>query len=161
MDSTLYKGGLSSSASHSFDFTCAPDKTIWNFNTDPCVEDENGYFTEYPIAAKRVMPLFFWKFVLIKLFGNKKLHTSFGDGEAIKNSRKDLLRMLTRPTDSVVSVDGYKASYLLEAFKHAKKRGDDSFVVIGHPKALTEYSLKKVDDWLAYMKFSDMSLSTY
>jgi hypothetical protein len=43
----------------------------------------------------------------------------------------------------------------------AKKKGDDHFVVIGHPKALTEYSLQRVDDWLAYMESIGMTLSTY
>jgi hypothetical protein len=56
-------------------------------------------------------------------------------------------------------VDGYKASFLDEAAQDYRRRGRDDFVVIGHPKALTPYSLEKLDQFLAGKKGGE--LATY
>ena len=59
------------------------------------------------------------------------------------------MRKLFQPTTSVVSLDGYKASFLEEAADDYRARGLDDFVVIGHPKALSPYSLERLDAFLA------------
>jgi len=151
LDSTVFKNGRALSETHSFDFSDAPDLTRWTFESDPCMPDEAGSFREIAISSMRVSPLFYWKFAWVKIFGDKVLHGSFGDGEPVKNSKKDVLRMLTTYSSSVVSVDGYKSSRLLHEYKAAKRRGDDYFVVIGHPKALTNYSLNQINDWLSVL----------
>jgi len=151
LDSTVFKHGKALSESHAFDFTEAPDLTHWKFDSDPCVASDAGLFKEVAISSMRVSPLFFWRFAFVKIFGDKSLHGSHGDGVAIKNSRGDLLRMLTCYSNSVVSIDGYKSSCLLNEYRKAKSRGDDYFVVIGHPKALSNYALNKVDEWLSTM----------
>ena len=55
------------------------------------------------------------------------------------------------PSCSVVSIDGFKASFLERAFQKYKKntRGDGNFVMIGHPKAFTAYSLQKLQDFIS------------
>ena len=75
--------------------------------------------------------------------GNKE-YQAYGDGEAIKNPKSSLLRMLTMPTSTVVSMDGFKCSLLEKAFATYQKRMNamGNFVIIGHPKAFTPYSLK-------------------
>jgi len=152
LDSTVFKNGRALSETHAFDFSEAPDLTYWSFENDPCEADDAGSFREIPISSMRVSPLFFWRLAFVKLFGDKSLHGAFADGSAMKNSNKDLFRMLTRYSDSVVSCDGYKSSRLLHEYKAAKRRGDDYFVVIGHPKALSKYALNQISDWLSVLK---------
>ena len=48
---------------------------------------------------------------------------------------------------NVVSVDGFKASLLERAYHQYSRRGKADFVVIGHPKALTRYSLQMLESF--------------
>jgi hypothetical protein len=101
-----------------------------------------------PIASHRLRPDFFWRFAAVKKLGGAR-HRAFGDGQAIAMEGGDLVRKLLRPTASVVSIDGYKASFLEAAAADYEARGMEDFVVIGHPKALTPYSLERLDLFLA------------
>ena len=161
LDSTVFKGGRCKSDSHSFDFTSTPSLDTWRFNDDPCRRENEGMFVEVPINSTIVPPSFYWKFATIKFFGNKSAHGCFGDGVAIKNSKIDTLRMMTRHSSSVVSVDGYKSSLLLGCYKNAELRGASSFVVIGHPKALSQFSLYNITNWLSYIQSRGQSLSVF
>jgi len=148
IDSTLFKGGYYSSDNQYYDFRDAPSKTLWNFQNTPCEIDENGEFIEIPISSYQVSPLFYWKLALTKLIGGKK-HKTFGDGVAISNTNKRLFKLLSQKSWSVVSIDGYKSTYLQDALdKYSKLDNNGNFVVIGHPKAVSEYSLSQLDVFL-------------
>ncbi len=146
VDSTVFRGGVSDSRTHFFDFRSAPEKSSWRFDDDPLREDERGYFLEVPIASHRVSPAFYWKFAVAKKFGGAH-HKAFGDGVAIPLGRGDLFKKLVRPSASVVSMDGYKSSFLLDAYRDYTRAGREYFVVIGHPKSLTQYSLGMLDNF--------------
>ncbi len=161
LDSTVYRMGRSQSPSHKFDFTAAPSLNSWQFDADPCVVDYSGRFIEIPIASMRVSPLFYWNFAAVKLFGDKSLHDNYGDGLSIKNSKADIFRMMSRYSNSVVSVDGYKSSLLVAQYKTALKNGDNYFVVIGHPKALTPFSLINMREWLYCIKDNQSNLTLF
>ena len=161
LDSTVFHGGRAKSSSHSFDFSSAPGLDFWCFHDDPCIPENGGMFYEVPITSRVVSPLFFWKFAAIKFFGDKYLHSCFGDGAAMKNSKKDILRMMTRSSNSVVSVDGYKSSLLLDSYKKSESNGTNHFVVIGHPKALSQFSLKNITNWLSYLQSQGLSLGLF
>lgn len=148
IDSTVYAGGRSQSAIQPYDFRGAPRKSRWRFDADPLVEDPAGPFLEVPIASRRLAPWFFWRFAAMKKLGGAH-HRAFGDGCAIPMSRADLLRRLVAPSASVVSMDGYKASFLAQAAREYRARGMEEFVAIGHPKALTPYALTQLERHLA------------
>ena len=148
IDSTVYAGGRSEGTVQPFNFEGAPGKSRWRFDADPLVEVEDGAFLEVPIASRRLKPDFFWRFAWAKKMGGDK-HRAFGDGAPIAMEKGDMLRKLFKPTTSVVSIDGYKASFLDEAAQDYRARGLEDFVVIGHPKALSPYSLERLDDFLA------------
>ena len=145
MDSTLFENGRNSSTTHYFNFKNIPNKTAWSFEDDPTKEDSKGFFKEIPISAYRLSPIFFWKLVYFKKFGGRK-HKNFGDGSATGGSELDKLRMLTQYTNSVVSMDGYKISFLEKAYRNfLEKEDSNNFVVIAHPKSMSEYSLEKLE----------------
>ena len=150
IDSTVFAGGYYKSSNQNYDFRNIEQyKTRYRFSEDLTIENEKGYFQEIQISSYEVSPIFFWKFAYHKLRKQKK-HIAFGDGQAIPKTKKDTIKLLLKHSKSVVSIDGYKSSYLIKAYntykKNTKDKGD--FVIIGHPKALTPYSLKMLSKFL-------------
>lgn len=156
IDSTVYPGGHRGGAIQPYDFRGAPAKSRWRFGDDPLAEDPAGEFLEVPIASRRLSPGFFWRLAAAKKAGGAR-HRAFGDGEAIAMEGGDLLGKLTAPSTSVVSIDGFKASYLADAARDYRRRGLEDFVVIGHPKALTPFSLERLDDFLGTPAAGELS----
>lgn len=146
LDSSVFKNGFYSSANYNYDFRNAPDKDIYHFDEDPAKEDENGYFTEVPISAIKNSPLFFWKLFLLGR-KNPYLHKPLGDGRAMAapGYRK---KLLTQYTNNPVSIDGYNAQYLQRSLKELIKKDFEHMVVIGHPKALSRYSILQLEEFV-------------
>jgi hypothetical protein len=147
IDSTVFAGGRQDGPGQRYDFSTAPALSRWRFDSDPLVPSDAGAFLEVPIASHRVSPRFYWHLALAKKLRLGQ-HRALGEGEAMHPSRNDLLKKLLQPTVSVVSIDGLKASFLEAAYQSYKRRHMQDFVIIGHPKAFTPYSLDKLDAFL-------------
>lgn len=148
LDSTVYSRGLSEDPQRSFDFVTAPNKSMWRFQDEPAREAEAGRFLEVPISACKMSPLFFWRMALIKKMGGA-LHKSFGDGQAMSYGAGYYFDRLFKPTSGVVSVDGLKSAFLKKAYKQHIANKGSIFNVMGHPKALSPYSLQQFDEFLS------------
>ncbi|NQY09803.1 MAG: hypothetical protein HRT71_09860 [Flavobacteriales bacterium] len=146
VDSTVFKGGVNLAENYYYDFREYPDKTRWNFEDDLCKEDKAGSFLEVPISNMTYSALFFWQLFIWGRVSPEN-HKSIGDGFPIlvPGSR---IKMLTSSTNNCVSSDGYFANSLSKALKIHENKGND-LVVIGHPKACTLYSLKKLEQFVA------------
>ena len=141
-DTTVYPRGVLKSKEQWFDFkNVGFEKSRWKFSNDLTKEDSKGHFTEVAISALKVLPFFFWRFVVVRLLKIPE-HVSISKGSAVGPSKLHILKLLTWPSYSVVSIDGFKASYLEKAFQVYKKKNLEDFVIIGHPKAFTPFSLK-------------------
>jgi hypothetical protein len=70
-----------------------------------------------------------------------------GDGKAMPapGYRK---KLLTRFTDNPLSVDGYNARLLGLGLKLLQRKSVQHMVVIGHPKALTRYSIRMLESFI-------------
>ena len=150
IESSVFVGGKNVNGPYAYDFTNAPQKESWKFEMNECVEETSGTFLEIPIAARNYSPLFFWKlFVLGRLFPSQ--HKPIGNGKpaAGGGSKKDLL---TKSNFFCVSADGFFVTEIENAVKEAEKLGRKSIVIIGHPKACTPYSLRKLDAIIAKLK---------
>ncbi len=147
LDSSVFRNGFYSSEQYSYDFRNAPDKAIYKFENEPEVEIKNGFFTELPISSIKNSPLFFWKLFLLGR-KNPYLHKPLGDGRAMAapGYRK---KLLTRLTNNPVSVDGYNASLLEKALCRLMKKKFEHMVVIGHPKALSRYSIQMLEQFVS------------
>lgn len=147
IESSIFQGGKNVTSPYYYDFKNAPQKEKWYFENHECEEVENGSFLEIPIASKTYSPLFFWKlFVLGRLF--PKNHKSIGNGSPAKGggSKKDFL---TKFNHLCVSADGYFVTEIERAVREAEKKGWNSIVIIGHPKACTLFSLNYLDKLIA------------
>jgi hypothetical protein len=147
LDSTIFHGGLNKSKTHYYNFSKTPNSSQWRFNSDPLLDESSGFFHEIPISSIKLNPFFFWRLVFHKLFPSNT-HKQFGDGVAAKASWLYFLRLVISRSWSVVSLDGFKASFLQRAYSEYKKKSFDDFVVIAHPKGLTPYSLAKFEKFL-------------
>ncbi|MBK5284218.1 MAG: hypothetical protein JJE25_02355 [Bacteroidia bacterium] len=147
-DSSVFANGFHNSLHYDYDFRNAPTVSSWNFEIDPVSEDPTGTFREIAISSHTLSPLFFWRLYLLgRLFPS--LHKPMSDGSPImeKGFRK---KILTSFTTHCVSADGYNASLLNRALKkHRSANKGNEFVVIGHPKAFTRYSLRKLDEFIS------------
>ena len=154
IDSTVFPQGYYNSNYQYYDFrNVKPFRSSYQFNEDPTLEEPQGEFLEFPISSYKLHPFFYWKFIVYKLFKNKE-NLAWGDGIAIPKTKRDVLRLITKTTYSVVSIDGLKASFLNKAFQLYQKKTNNlgNFVIIGHPKAFTPYSIKKLSTFLKNVK---------
>lgn len=145
-DSSVFRNGFYFSENYEYDFRNAPDKAIYSFDSDPVKENSNGFFTELPISPIKNSPLFFWKLFLLGR-KNPYLHKPLGDGRAMPapGYRK---KLLTKFTNNPVSIDGYNAQLLDKALKRLQQKQFEHMVVIGHPKALSRYSVQKLESFV-------------
>lgn len=143
-DSSVFPGGKFDSEHYAFDFTSVPRFTSsYSFQNDVCFMDNKGYFTEIPISSWNFSPLFYWKlYGLGRLF--PKQHKMLGDGNFLPQPGRKK-SVLSNFTWNHVSSDGYYASLLNSQAKVYKSKGVDRFVVIGHPKGMTLFSLRKLE----------------
>jgi hypothetical protein len=157
VDSSVFRNGKFSTEQYAYDFRGAPDKDLYRFETDPVTEDKKGFFTEVPISPIRNSPLFFWTLFLLGRIDPYR-HKPLGDGRAMPapGYRKNLL---TRFTDNPVSMDGYNASLLQRALRRLGRKGAENMVVIGHPKALSRYSLETIAGFI--LKNKDQNFTTF
>jgi hypothetical protein len=158
LDSSVFRNGFYTSEQYSYDFRNAPNKDIYRFEDDVVVENEKGFFTELPISPIKNSPLFFWKLFLLGR-KNPHLHKPLGDGQAMPapGYRK---KLLTRYTNNPVSIDGYNAHILNQALNTLQTKQLQHMVVIGHPKALSRYSIQKLEEFVIRQK-ANHNFTTY
>lgn len=151
LDSSVFVGGKNLIPPYHYDFTKVPKKACWNFSKHECVEDKDGLFTELPISSYRYSPLFFWKlFVLGNLIPSK--HKPIGDGIPMPAPQFSRKKLLTQFHTLSASVDGYFVSKMRHIIAQNQQKGYNHTVFIGHPKALSEFSIEQLDRFITTNK---------
>lgn len=143
MDSSVFFDGKNTIDPYYYDFSQCPNKDYWSFSDELTVEDEKGEFVEFPISSYWYHPLFFWKlFILGRLFPAK--HKPIGDGYPVpsKGMKKE---MLTKGKLLSASTDGYFVTKMNRICQQNEKKNFKHTVIIGHPKALTYFSLNQLE----------------
>jgi hypothetical protein len=146
-DSSVFKEGYADSFHYYYDFRNCPPEETWLFEEDPARKNNEGTFLEIPISSMRVSPLFYWKLYLLGRI-NPGYHKPIGDGRPIlsKGYKK---RILSRYTRQVISTDGYNAKLLQKQTLDHQKRKASLMVILGHPKALSPFSIDALDKYLS------------
>lgn len=163
LDSTVFPNGKFTAGNYYYDFTGSPKKSKWKFSEDLTKEDPDGLFWEYPISNWYYSPLFFWRlFALGRLKPDQ--HKPMGDGYPMSSPglRK---KMLTKGMNLSASVDGYFVTKLNKVLASNQNKGYNEMVVLGHPKACTQFALKKLEQFIeqnknkhAFLTFADLNL---
>ena len=68
----------------------------------------------------------------------------WGDGQSVKATNESIRERLTRRTVSMATIDGFKIDTLETAYQSARRKGNELFCVIGHPKLANPYSVRKL-----------------
>lgn len=145
-DSSVIPGMKYETAHYRFDFSSVAEQEPYSFSNDVCETVVNGEFVEYPISSWVYAPSFYWKlYSLGRLFPSQ--HKMVGDGNFIPQPGRKKSG-LTEKTRHHISCDGYYSSVLKEALATFEKQGRQNMVVIGHPKGMTKYSFKKLEDFI-------------
>ncbi len=143
-DSTVFPGGKFESEHYQFDFsTVLPFGNPYRFQSDVTKAEPNGYFLEIPIASWEFSPLFYWRLYALGRL-NPSAHKMIGDGSFLAQPGRKK-SVLLHKTWNHVSSDGYYASRLTKQARYYSDKKVKTFVVIGHPKGMTRYSLKQLE----------------
>lgn len=153
VDSSVFANGHYASDIYQYDFRGVPLKGKWKFSNDPLVEEVEGIFTELPISSIYNSPLFYWRLFLLGRL-NPHEHKPLGDGIPVP-APGQRLKLLSHWTHNTVSVDGYNASLLWRAYRQHLRLKKNEMVVIGHPKSLTRYGLKALEQFIHEKKSSN------
>jgi peptidoglycan/xylan/chitin deacetylase (PgdA/CDA1 family) len=143
-DSSVFVGGNNTTAPYEYNYSNAPQQDSWRFSNDVTTVDGKGIFTELPIASYKYSPFFYWNlFVRGKL--NKPLHTTIGKGYPIAQVGFKS-KVLTKGMLFCACSDGFYASKLSSIISTYKQY--NHFVIIGHPKAQSLYSIKATEEFI-------------
>ncbi len=148
IDSSVFYGGCIKTNFYSINFKNVPKKDLYPFSDTPLKEDPNGKFLEVPITSYKYTPLFYLKFLLSKKLKKQEL-TQFGDGCPIKSKFFNKLKYFLKSHYYPVSLDLYRASALKNALEIALKNENKFFVIMSHPKRMSCYSMKKMEEFIA------------
>ncbi len=147
-DSTVFPGGKFESEHYQFDFTeVKPFGNPYRFQTDVTKQESTGFFLEIPIASWEFSPLFYWRLYALGRL-NPADHKMIGDGSFLAQPGRKKSVLLSK-TWNHVSSDGYYTSLLLKQAKTYSYKNVKTFVVIGHPKGMTNYSLKQLEGFVS------------
>ena len=149
IDSSVYPGNVYHSKQQDYDYSESPMGRIYSFDDD-IVKESPGRFLELPLTVHKVSPMFYWRLVSQRL-SRRQCHRRIGDGISVKTIKSSIFNRLVHRSNGFATIDESKISYLMTAYREAKKRGDKVFCVIGHPKLATEYSLRMFDKVLGRM----------
>ena len=150
-DSSVCAGQYYISPQQAYDYRTAPDKDMYRFDNDINIASNDGGFIEIPISMHTVSPIFYWKYVATRVLKSPNMRM-WGDGLAVKATSDSIVNRLTRFSNGMATIDGYKASLLEKAYHNAKSNKRNIFCVIGHPKLATPYSVKKLKEFCYNMK---------
>lgn len=150
-DSSVCPGMCYFSSHQEYDYRDTPRKDIWNFKDNICKESEDKKgVLEVPISTYCLSPLFWWNYVISRVFKSTK-HKLYGDGKSVRTTQESIKERLTKKSIGLVTIDGYKISYLIDAYNRYKKEGHRYFCIIGHPKLATPYSIRKFNEFCSYV----------
>lgn len=147
IDTSVLRGVKKKTKYQTYDYRKIPQLSTWKFSECLCCSDNDGFFTEYPITAKKLIGWRYWllKHELIKHYKSLKGNGGkFGDGNGIglpSEVNKFLYNFTKLITSSTISatIDGAFSLYLEKIYNHYSN--SDTFVIIGHPKNLSEKSI--------------------
>ena len=146
IDSSVFSHSQYDSPQQQYDYRSMPNKSSYYFDKDICREEEKGRYMEIPITTYYLSPVFNWKLALSRIVKTSK-HKNYGDGISVETTKSSIVKRLTRRSYALITIDGYKISYLSRAVRKCKEK--EMVTIIGHPKLVTPFSVREFDKFCA------------
>lgn len=153
VDSSVLPGKFCINGVQYYDFRKVHSCDSYNFSEEITKPETDGRFHEIPISTGRLNYWQYYKnYISFKLSRyNKGL---YGDGKPVNNrvrrgGRIQLNKIFSVNKNQIVaSIDTGLITFLKALFK--KRDSSNEFVIIGHPKNLSEYSFRILEKFLNY-----------
>ena len=155
IDSSVLRGEYANSKYQTYDYRSIPNKTSYFFSKNPKIEDK-GNSKEYPISTV-VVPS------LVYLINKKSRHKEYSDIKETKKKWGDgtgigyagnKMQVLLNKLKMFFGFKTIRASIdigvdLERVYKYSKKHYEgDEFVIIGHPKAISPFTIKVLERFI-------------
>ena len=167
IDTSVLKGAKVESKFQTYDYLRIPSISPYNFEDNLSISNHKGFFTEYPISTIKMIGYKYWflKRTLNRHYNTLSGSSKYGDGcgigipggifEHIKNKINRLITFSVIPA----TIDGVLSLYLENVYKHNySKNYSNPFVIIGHPKNMSEKSIKIFEDFIIKHKEMEFCL---
>lgn len=153
IDSSVLSGIKNLSDYQEYDYSMISSGSLYNFRDSVISINEEGPFVEVPITTG--LSYSFGKLIeyLKTRFIKSGIDVKYGDGDPITslNKKKIKSNLISRillfwaylNQSCVASIDSGRSNQLLRLYK--KKKNNQVFVIIGHPKNLSPKSLQDID----------------
>lgn len=157
-DSSVLRGEQYKSKYQTYDYRNIPKKSSYKFSKNHKIEDVSGKMTEYPLSVK-ITPFIvnITNSLLYRIRNRQKwnaIKNKWGDGIGIGfpgGTKQKVLIYLKRLVGKKSIVAYVEYGMVLESvYSYAPKhfQGDD-FVIIGHPKCLSPYTIECLDKFIS------------
>ena len=159
LDTSAIPGTKVNSQFQKYNYKKAPKKSLYYFNEDVCEEvpaSENS-FIEMPISVTDRMLSMSYLIKKKKLMTQYQPKEIFGDGKGVgtqltrKQRLEGLIKKFFGSVRMTATIDNFSSLELMNVYESNKKRGYDNLVVIGHPKAVTDASLRNLEQFVEKM----------
>lgn len=156
IDSSVFRGNKAKGKFNNFDYRKVPLKTSWRFLRSIKEEDNSGQMIEYPISTIVVQAIRY----LINKHSNHHIHDNisesrikWGDGKPI-GAPVGRIKQIIRKIEMLLGEKAIRASIeesvnLEKVYHYSRKhyQGED-FVIIGHPKAISQYNIAVLERFI-------------
>ena len=156
IDSSVYRNRSSKTERWEwYDYTSIPKVYKYRFAEDVCVEDNNGGYIEVSIPSYKMNVLQYFHYKIIDRRVQQSLLQKWGDGKTSIGGTllpwpQRILSKIKRsfmPHFVPASIDGGNVNYLELLYRRELKNGE-YFLIMGHPKLLSPYSISCLDAFL-------------
>lgn len=149
IDSSV-NGGKVKSKLHEYDYSKAPKRTLWKFENDVNVPEENGRFTEYSITRvgrKKPGVFSFIKRYILKARYHSTIEYCDGGGSEFSkfDTFKKYFPTLFRFSRGYMTMDIFYSCDLVKQYETVSKTDENNLVVIGHPKHLSDGAINNIE----------------
>lgn len=148
IDSSVVPGARLDDEEKGFDFSRAPSKPWWHFNSSPLKHEVDGAFLEIPVTAVTLPLYHYWARAIDRVLGRQPKGV-IGDGSSKAIGKKEILRRLAGAGRvSELSLDVAKAPRL--ASNSVLRQNRNIWHVMGHPKLLGKSSLESLQKFIKW-----------
>jgi peptidoglycan/xylan/chitin deacetylase (PgdA/CDA1 family) len=151
VDSSVLGNAFMDSNYQKYDYRLCPSFERYNFSQDIIKENPNGNIIELPITQGKVNILYIiYKKLVISRKNNQN---KYGDGiPLLSKSEKSYsflksLKKIFISKKYTASIDSYSSIYLSYLFNQHRLKSND-FVIIGHPKNFTDFSIFHLEKFI-------------
>jgi len=159
LDTSVIPGAKVKSRFQRYDYQKSPKKSLYFFKDNVCKEVDGGCdtFIEMPISVSEKMSSLVYLIKKRKLLSQYQPKVVYGDGKGVGTQLtrwQSLLEHLKKFIGTVrmtATIDGFSSLELMKVYESNKRKGADNLVVIGHPKAVTDASLRNLKQFVESM----------